>query len=169
MKKTVVVINGRCGVGKDTLCAFAAERYSVQNSSAITPIKEMAEIIGWRGEKDNRARALLAGLKQLAIAYNDYPNVYLRQEYQRCQESDCQVLFVHIREKEQIAHFIATVGCPVVTLLVRRQGGQTVYGNPSDDGVEDFSYDYIYHNDKPLEEARADFLDFFARILEEAP
>ena len=49
------------------------------------------------------------------------------------------------------------------------QGGQTVYGNPSDDGVEDFSYDYIYHNDKPLEEARADFLDFFARILEEAP
>ena len=55
MKKTVVVINGRGGVGKDTLCAFAAERYSVQNSSAITPIKEMAEIIGWRGEKDNQA------------------------------------------------------------------------------------------------------------------
>lgn len=169
MKKTVVVINGKGGVGKDTLCAFAAQRYSVMNISAITPIKAMAEVIGWRGEKDNKARALLSDLKQIAIRYNDYPNAYLLQEYRRFLESGCQVLFVHIREKEQIEHFIAAVGCPVVTLLVRKTGGQAVYGNASDDGVETFPYDYVYQNDKPLEEAREDFLAFFAQMLAEAP
>lgn len=169
MKKAVVVINGKGGVGKDTLCAFAAQRYSVMNISAITPIKAMAEVIGWRGEKDNKSRALLSDLKQIAIRYNDYPNVYLNQEYQRFRAGSCQVLFVHIREKEQIEHFIATVGCPVITLLVRKTGGQAVYGNASDDGVESFSYDYVYCNDKPLEEAREDFLAFFARMLAEAP
>lgn len=167
MKKTVVVINGKGGVGKDTLCAFAAERYPVMNISAITPIKAMAELIGWQGEKDNKARALLSDLKRIAIAYNDYPNVYLIQEYRRFLESGCQILFVHIREKEQIEHFISTVGCPVITLLVRRHGGQTAYGNASDDGVEAFSYDYVYQNDRPLEEAREDFLAFFARMLDE--
>lgn len=36
MKKIVIIINGNGGVGKDTLCDFAAEKYKVTNVSAIT-------------------------------------------------------------------------------------------------------------------------------------
>ena len=44
MNKTVLVINGAGGVGKDTLCAMAAEKFRVENISSITPIKEIAKI-----------------------------------------------------------------------------------------------------------------------------
>ena len=40
--KLTIVINGMGGVGKDTLCRFAAERYKTENISSITPIKELA-------------------------------------------------------------------------------------------------------------------------------
>ena len=40
MKKTVIVINGAGGVGKDTLCEFAEKHFKVMNVSSITPIKE---------------------------------------------------------------------------------------------------------------------------------
>jgi Lrp/AsnC family leucine-responsive transcriptional regulator len=43
MKKLVVVINGAGGVGKDTLCSFAAQEYKVRNISSVDPIKELAK------------------------------------------------------------------------------------------------------------------------------
>ena len=46
MRKMVFVINGRGGVGKDTLCELAAKAYSVKNVSSITPIKELAAQVG---------------------------------------------------------------------------------------------------------------------------
>ena len=54
MKKSVVIINGKGGVGKDTLCEVVAKKYSVRNVSSITPIKEIAKIGGWQGEKGNK-------------------------------------------------------------------------------------------------------------------
>jgi hypothetical protein len=50
MQKTVIVINGSGGVGKDTLCDIAATHYSVWNISSIDPIKELAAITGWNGD-----------------------------------------------------------------------------------------------------------------------
>ena len=48
MEKTVIVINGAGGVGKDTLCEFAEKHYKVMNISSITPIKEIAAMCGYR-------------------------------------------------------------------------------------------------------------------------
>ena len=53
MNKLIVVINGRGGVGKDTLCSFVSDNYNVMNISSIDPIKEIAKTIGWDGKKDN--------------------------------------------------------------------------------------------------------------------
>ena len=44
MNKIVIIINGRGGVGKDTLCDFAAKHYKVENISSITPIKDLAKL-----------------------------------------------------------------------------------------------------------------------------
>ena len=66
--KTVIIINGSGGVGKDTLCEFAMKKYRCMNTSAITPVKEMAAMAGWRGEKTDAARKFLSDLKQLTAA-----------------------------------------------------------------------------------------------------
>lgn len=163
--KKVVIINGKGGVGKDTLCSFIANKYSVMNVSSITPIKNIAMQIGWNGEKNNKSRKLLSDLKKIATEYNDFPNLYLLGEYKRFLQSNHDILFVHIREKEQIEHFINTVQCKVITLLIKQKSKTESYGNNSDDNVEDFNYDYVYHNDKPLEEAENDFSSFFSHII----
>lgn len=167
-KKIVIIINGKGGVGKDTLCSFVAEEYQTLNISSITPIKNIAKMIGWDGEKNSKSRKLLSDLKMIATEYNDFPNKYLLEEFKKFIESDNKILFVQIREKDQIEHFIATVNCKVITLLIRRNCDDLAYGNNSDDDVELYNYDFIYNNNKPLSAAKNDFLDFFKSIVEES-
>ena len=165
MNKLVVVINGKGEVGKDTLCSFVAKKYKVMNVSSIDPIKDAAKRLGWKGQKDNKSRKLLSDLKRISIEFNDFPNIYLSHKYNQFVNSNYEVLFVHIREKEQINHFTQTLGINVVTLLIRRKISVYAYGNISDDNVEEYDYDYVYNNDKPLAETANDFLDFFDEIF----
>lgn len=75
--KTVIIINGKGGVDKDTLCDIAAYYYLVKNVSTIDPFKEIArKYAGWNGEKDLKSRKFLSDLKQLFIDYNDTPMRY---------------------------------------------------------------------------------------------
>ena len=166
MNKLVVVINGKGGVGKDTLCRFVADHYKVINVSSIDPIKEIAKLIGWDGTKDNAARKLLSDLKKIATDYNDFPTKYLLEKYAQFLKDDAEVMFVHIREKEQIAHFVNSVDNKAIALLIRRSELSGTYGNVSDDNVEDYDYDYIYDNDKPLDEAEEDFMRCFDIIYQ---
>ena len=162
--KKVIVINGRGGAGKDTLCELAAEKYRVRNVSSITPIKNIAAQVGWKGGKEDRDRKFLADLKQLVTEYNDYPNEYLLEQCREFMQSDEELMFVHIREPQQIAHFVGSADCGVLTLLIRREGKE-VFGNAADDNVEQYNYDLIYRNEKPLEEAGEDFRHFLSENL----
>jgi len=165
--KLTIVINGKGGVGKDTLCRFAAERYKTENISSITPIKELAALCGWQGEKTDRARKFLSDLKALTAEYNDFPTTYLLSRYRAFLSSDDELLFVHVREPGEIAKFVAATGGEAKTLLIR--GGarfeRGAYGNASDDGVENYPYDYVFVNDRPLEETRDAFLSFLDGIV----
>ena len=76
--KAVVVVNGKGGVGKDTLCDFVSQKYKTLKVSSIDPIKEMALFVGWNGEKTLQARRFLSDLKKATILYNDFPTKYLR-------------------------------------------------------------------------------------------
>ena len=167
--KLTIVINGKGGVGKDTLCRFAAERYKTENVSSITPIKEIAALCGWQGEKTDRARKFLSDLKALTAEYNDFPTNYLAERYRAFLSSDGELLFVHIREPEEIRKFVNATGGNAKTLLIR--GGdrfdRTAYGNASDDGVENYPYDYVFVNDKPLAETEGAFLDFLEKMISE--
>ncbi|MBQ7377203.1 MAG: hypothetical protein IJW71_02640 [Clostridia bacterium] len=165
MEKTVLVINGGGGVGKDTLCNMAARHFKVRNISSITPIKKLARIAGWNGEKTDAARKFLADLKALTVAFNDYPTNWIVEEFKRFQSGRDEILFVHIREPEEIAKFVSATGGVAKTLLVR--GGKRMearrrdgYGNAADDGVENYAYDYYYVNEKPLYAAEKDFVRF---------
>ena len=49
--------------------------------------------------------------------------------------------------------------------MIRRNSEAENWGNASDDNVENYTYDYIYNNDKPLEEAKEDFIAFLEHSI----
>ncbi len=167
MKKLVLVINGAGGVGKDTLCDLASKHFNLRNISTITPIKEIAILCGWKGEKTDKARKFLSDFKKLTVDYNDFPTAWAMNQYNDFLTTDEEILFVHIREAEEIAKFVNATGGEAKTLLIR--GGERMrkanYGNVSDDCVENFCYDYYFVNDKDLETAEREFSEFLAKIL----
>lgn len=167
MKKIALVINGRGGVGKDTLCDLAAKHFRVYNISSVDPIKDIARTCGWDGSKDDKSRRFLSDLKALTVAYNNYPTVWAKERYLGFLESDDEIMFLHIREPEEIVKFVEATGGAAKTLLIR--GGERMtkasYGNVSDDGVENYTYDYYFVNDKTLEEAERDFCALLESII----
>lgn len=169
MGKMVVVINGKGGVGKDTCVDAVASKYVVLNCSSITPIKQAADILGWNYcDKRDKARKFLSDLKMLSSEFNDYPFIYLIKMYSQFMVSGkAEVMFVHIREPKEIAKFKEWIpNCK--TLLIKSNRTERDFGNVADDNVDNYDYDYVYHNDKPLDEVDADFLKFFEeRIVEE--
>lgn len=168
MRKIVVVINGAGGSGKDSFCQAVAGRYNVRSISSIDPIKALARQGGWEAEdKSPAGRLLLAQLKAAFTRYNDLPNRYALGQYREFLRNPVEeVLFVHIREPEEIEKFRRAVpGC--LTLLVRAPWTErAVFGNEADDRVEGFEYDRVYCNDRPLEEMAEDAVGFFERWVE---
>ena len=167
MKKILIVINGRGGVGKDTLCDLAAKHFRVYNISSVDPIKEIARMCGWNGSKDDKSRRFLSDLKALTVNYNNYPTVWGKERFFEFLQSEDQIMFFHIREPEEIAKFVEATDGFAKTMLIR--GGDRMkkenYGNVSDDGVENYEYDYYFTNDKSLEEAEATFVALLESML----
>ncbi len=167
MKKVAIVINGAGGVGKDTLCDLAAKHFKVKNISSITPIKEIAALCGWDGTKDNKARKFLSDLKNLCVEYNNYPTVWAKKQYDEFLTSDEEIMFVHIREPEEIEKFVKATDGRALTLLVR--GGKRMssekYGNISDDGVENYNYDHYFLNESTLDIAEREFVELLSTLI----
>ena len=169
MKKVAIVINGPGGVGKDTLCELAAKHFKIKNVSSITPIKEIAALCGWEGQKDDKSRKFLAQLKELCVEYNNFPTLWATKQYEEFLTTDEQIMFLHIREPKEIEKFVSATGGRAKTLLIR--GGErmsrAVYGNAADDGVENYEYDYYFVNEKTLDLAELEFCELLRRILEQ--
>lgn len=169
--KLVIVINGKGGVGKDALCDALKSKYKVKNVSTITPIKEIARQNGWNGQKDERSRRFLAELKRVFSEYNDLPTKYSLEEYDLFLNDENDIMLVHIRESDQIDKFIKNLHTSAITLLIKRQAIDNAkkYGNDADDQVENYNYDYVYHNDLPLKESSEKFVEFISDIFEKIP
>ena len=172
MNKTVIVINGAGGVGKDTICDIISRHYRAKTISAIDPIKSIAVHGGWEyNDKSLQARKLLSDIKLAFIEYNDLPLNYLLREYSEfisdLSADANEILLVHIREPHEIKKFRANIShCECITLLViSGKPENIIYGNTSDDGVKEYDYDYTYINAAPLDELEKDFMDFFEQVM----
>ena len=168
--KLVVIVNGQGGVGKDTLCDYFCKFYNGFSVSSITPIKKRAELIGWTGGKSDKDRKLLSDLKKLLDWYDDVSFNYLKSEFEKFEESSYNVLFVMIREPDDIDRFkeyVTEEGERVCTLLIRRASVNRTFGNEADDCVNDYFYDYIFDNDNPIEISHNDFITMVKSMTDE--
>lgn len=169
MKRTAIIINGKGGVGKDTLCDFISKHYSTRKVSSITPILTIAKAGGWTGNKDDKSRKLLSDLKHLFTNYNDLSLTYLKSQTEEFLLTSDEILFIHMREPEEIAKYIkyATENqLTCKTLLIKRDTMEhKIYGNDADDMVDYYHYDAIYKNNLSLSIAEEDFLTFFRNNL----
>ena len=195
LKKTlpVVVINGKGGVGKDTLINSLESETTMRvgNISSIDPIRaKCAEFIGHGGEKTNEYRKLLADLKKAYDSYYvaakgiSYTDKYLIDESEAFIENafdnmgqiptESAVLFVHIREAENITSYVNRLKAvypeiKVATLLVQSTRAKDVYGNASDDNVEDYNYTNYFDADDTETQNALNFKRLIYQILDKKP
>ncbi len=167
--KLIIVINGKGGCGKDTLVGFAKDEFSVWNISSIDPIKKIASQFGYKEEKkDEKSRKFLSDLKKIFVDWDDIPVKYLMEKVKEFLDSDSHIMFVHIRERDEILKFhrlcdkLEFKDLIVKNLFITNPFTDNKrYGNNSDDDITSEGYDFIYENSKPLHMAKYDFLLFF--------
>ena len=163
MDKNIIIINGTGGAGKDTFVGFCSEITKVRNVSTVDKVKEAAKIlVGWNGEKDEVSRKLLVDLKQLSIAYNDAPTQYIVQQAEIFKNSEENLMFVHIREAEEIEK--AKKRLNAKTLLITNPRVKLITSNDSDGKVNEYEYDYYIENDGTLEDLKKKAVQFIEEL-----
>ena len=145
MQKQIVVINGTGGSGKDTFISFVSKYARVKNFSSIDKIKEIAKLMGWSGEKDEKARKFLSELKRISTEYNDLAYTEIKKEIAEFQKNNAEILFIHIREIEEIKRVVRDFSAK--TLLIKRENLANITSNLADALVDNYNYDYLIIND----------------------
>ena len=153
MEKSIIIINGTGGAGKDTFVSFCSEVTGVLNVSTVDKVKEAAKIlVGWNGEKDEVSRKLLVDLKQLSVDYNDAPTKYICSMAEEFKNSKNNLMFVHIREAVEIEKAKKLLNAK--TLLITNPRVKLITSNDSDGKVNEYNYDYYIVNDGTLDDLK---------------
>lgn len=154
MNKQVFIINGSGGVGKDTLIELIANctGFSIMNFSSVDKVKEIARKIGWDGGKTEKDRKFLSDLKLLCSEYNDMPFKSMDSTVNAFYNSDALMLFLHIREPEEIER--AKNEFDAMTVLVKRDSVKHITSNMADGRVFNYAYDIIIDNDGDIDAFR---------------
>ena len=164
MSKHIVVINGTGGSGKDTFVQYASKYAKVANFSSIDKVKEIASYAGWEGAKEEKDRKFLSDLKDLLTNYNDLPYQTITAAIKDFENSDNELMFIHIREPKEIQRVVDNFNAK--SLLIKRLNYEIITSNSSDANVENYDYDYIIENDT-LEKLEKDAKDFVNNIKDE--
>lgn len=162
--KNIVVINGTGGCGKDTFIKLISKYKKVYNFSSIDKVKEIARIIGWDGTKDKKSRKFLSDLKNLTKEYNDMPYNCTKEAIENFKNSDCEIMFIHIREPEEIKRIVDTFGAK--TLFIKRENLNDITSNSSDGKVAEYKYDYSILNTtlEEYEKKACEFINWLEKV-----
>ncbi len=142
--KNIIVINGYGGSGKDTFVEFVSKYNKVYNFSSVDKVKKIAKLIGWDGQKDEKSRKFLSDLKKLTTDYNDMSFNSIKDAINDFNNSDKEIMFIHIREPKEIKRIVDIYGAK--TLFIKRDDIKKVTSNDSDASVENYNYDYVINN-----------------------
>lgn len=141
-----IIINGIAKSGKDTFIDYCAKYIPIINISSIDQLNSFAKEIGWNGKKTDEYRKFISELKKLVVQFNDAPTKYILEQIELYKEDE-GLIFIHIREPEEINKIKQLVPCFVV--LIERD--VSIPKNDSDQGVLEFQeYDFTIKNNSDL-------------------
>lgn len=159
--KLIVIINGAPLSGKDTLVEAVSDVYPTLNISSVDLVKQAARLLMWDGvTKDIQSRKFLAELKQLSVNYNDAPTKDLIHKTKEFLNTNYyRVLFVHIREQEEIDKYLKTLTdnfskvdykFNILKILISNDKLLKTDWDNASDNSENFDktkYDILFNND----------------------
>lgn len=169
--KQVVVVNGYPGAGKDTVIDMIVDllpgpRFTSigEKLSSVDHVKRAARLLGWPGDKDEKGRDFLSDLKDVSDVYYDTST---KRIIQLVDTSECDYVFVMVREPVQIEKLKTYYGTKFCSLLVRSPRELTGFTNTGDSGILNWSYDYIIHNDGDFADLKEKAEKFVLYLIEE--
>ena len=139
------------------------EKYLVHHAHSASRTRRR---LGWCQNSGVPAFSVRAQAELLRIQRSSFR--YCTEQLEAFRRSDEQLLFVHIREPEEIARFRESAGEECRTLLVTRpamEQARGALGNRSDDGVAGYQYDRVFVNDGALDALPDKVHAFFADWL----
>lgn len=152
----VFVVNGTATSGKSTFETMVMEKAfgECQIFSIVDKAKKIAKQFGWNGEKDNKARKMLADLKDLMDEYNDscYEDVVDKIQW-AWHFGQVKIVFVDMRSKEDIEKLKNQFPNDVkVIKMIRDVVPLTTFGNHADDNTDEVEGDITIYNNGTLED-----------------
>lgn len=171
--KTVVVINGSGGSGKDTFVGFVSKIVPTVNVSSVDKVKEAASVLGYEGGKSEKDRQFLNTIKNASVQYNDFPFKDIVSAIGKFLTSNNEVLFIHIREPKEInkvkslLNSYLSVVVHFMTVLVQNSNVPMVVSNEADANVNEYKYDYVVDNSgtiADLKEEAESFVDYIKNL-----
>lgn len=164
--KHVFLLNGAPTAGKDTFCEMVikhglANNLTVKTISSVDEVKRLGSEMGWPGTKFPCDRDFLAELKYLWKRYNNGPLIDMLA---KCKKLDYDILFVHIRETDEIADLKNLLNSSIHDVSLDRISCSSVYLQRNVEAVtsnaadaqamtsEGYDYDTIISNNGTLEE-----------------
>ena len=151
--KKIYITNGSGTNGKDSFAKAVAKYIPTYKYSSINLVKDMLKVANITEEsKTEEYRLLCSDLKDRLTQYDDIPfkDVMSIVADFKNDKIETEVLFIDIREPEEIARAVETFGAE--TILVRNPNAIKIKSNHADANVENYQYDYIIENDGTLEQ-----------------
>ena len=165
----IFIVNGIGASGKSSFEQYVQEVTKdkpVIITSIIDYVKDIDICAGWDGGKTMADRKFLSNLKDILTEWNDSPMQEIVNQIEdiRVHEGDDSIVFIDMREPDDIDRFIANSKDEVSTVLVRRiEKEGTNYGNRADDNVFNYNYDIVIENNKDLLDLRSAAVTFSAQ------
>lgn len=152
------VINGRPKIGKDTFVSIVKEHltksnYLVHNISTMEPLLKFIDVLGLNKEKTLKNRKMFSLLKE-AVDMQGYTFAKTKEKIcEICKENKNynNIIFIHCREPKEIDKYVEFLHAKTILITSPEiEKLQIDYGNNSDNNVNNYNYDYIINNHKPI-------------------
>lgn len=170
MNKQIFILNGTAGAGKDTFANILGECIPTKHISSITPVKEVAKVLGWSGDKTPEYRSFLCDTKKYLNSKGDFIWNYLDAQVEDFRKDDkTRVLLIDIREPEEIEEAAKRYGAKTILITKIKDFSNwdwaiTRYTNSADYNVHNYNYDYTIYNTGTLNELKY-FAENFAATI----
>ena len=151
--KKVFITNGSGMSGKDSFVKAIGRYIPTSKYSSIDLVKDMLAFVGIKKEPNTEEKRLLySDVKDRLTKYDDIPFKDIASIVAdfKNDKIKTKVLFIDIREPEEIARAVETFGAD--TILIKNPKVEKIKSNHADANVENYNYDYIIENDGTLEQ-----------------